>query len=52
MDKHASFPWKRPRDRHVTQSTPNGPITLATVRDPDGLLILLTPGAITRPGPG
>ena len=22
------------------------------VRDPDGLLILLTPGSITRPGPG
>jgi catechol 2,3-dioxygenase-like lactoylglutathione lyase family enzyme len=38
--------------RRVTQPTPNGPITLATVRDPDGLLILLTPGSITRPGPG
>jgi catechol 2,3-dioxygenase-like lactoylglutathione lyase family enzyme len=38
--------------RRVTQPTPNGPITLATVRDPDGLLILLTPGSITRPGSG
>jgi len=28
------------------------PATLATVRDPDGLLILLAPGSITRPGPG
>jgi catechol 2,3-dioxygenase-like lactoylglutathione lyase family enzyme len=38
--------------RRVTQPTPTGPITIATVRDPDGLLILLTPGSITRPGPG
>ena len=38
--------------RRVTQPTANGPITLATVRDPDRLLILLTPGSITRPGPG
>ncbi len=34
--------------RRVTQSTPRGPVTLATVRDPDGLLILLTSGSITR----
>jgi catechol 2,3-dioxygenase-like lactoylglutathione lyase family enzyme len=34
--------------RRVTQSTPRGPVTLATVRDPDGLLVLLTPGSITR----
>lgn len=34
--------------RRVTQQTPNGPITIATVRDPDGLLVLLTPGSITR----
>ena len=34
--------------RRVTQSTPRGAITLATVRDPDGLLILLTTGSITR----
>ena len=34
--------------RRVTQQTPRGPITLATVRDPDGLLVLLTPGSITR----
>jgi catechol 2,3-dioxygenase-like lactoylglutathione lyase family enzyme len=38
--------------RRVTQPTPNGPITLATVRDPDGLLVLLTPGSITRQGSG
>jgi catechol 2,3-dioxygenase-like lactoylglutathione lyase family enzyme len=36
--------------RRIVQSTPNGPVTLATVRDPDGLLILLTPGSITRSG--
>ena len=34
--------------RRVTQPTPGGPISLATVRDPDGVLILLTPGSITR----
>ena len=34
--------------RRVIQPTPNGPITIATVRDPDGLLVLLTPGSITR----
>ena len=34
--------------RSVTQPSPRGPVTLATVRDPDGLLILLTPGSITR----
>jgi catechol 2,3-dioxygenase-like lactoylglutathione lyase family enzyme len=34
--------------RRVTRSTPRGTITLATVRDPDGLLVLLTPGSITR----
>ena len=34
--------------RRVTQPTPSGPITIVTVRDPDGLLVLLTPGSITR----
>jgi len=34
--------------RRVTQPTPRGPVTLATVCDPDGLLVLLTPGSITR----
>jgi catechol 2,3-dioxygenase-like lactoylglutathione lyase family enzyme len=34
--------------RRVTQPTPRGPVALATVRDPDGLLVLLTPGSITR----
>jgi catechol 2,3-dioxygenase-like lactoylglutathione lyase family enzyme len=34
--------------RRVVQSTPAGPVTIATVRDPDGLLVLLTPGSITR----
>ena len=34
--------------RRVTQPTPNGSITIATVRDPDGLLVLLAPGSITR----
>jgi catechol 2,3-dioxygenase-like lactoylglutathione lyase family enzyme len=37
--------------RRVTQPTPRGPITIATVRDPDGLLVLLTPGSITRTFP-
>jgi catechol 2,3-dioxygenase-like lactoylglutathione lyase family enzyme len=36
--------------RLVDQPTPNGSIRLACVRDPDGSRILLTPGAITRPG--
>jgi catechol 2,3-dioxygenase-like lactoylglutathione lyase family enzyme len=34
--------------RQVVQQTPGGAVTIATVRDPDGLLILLTPGSITR----
>ena len=34
--------------RSVTQPSPRGPVTLVTVRDPDGLLVLLTPGSITR----
>jgi catechol 2,3-dioxygenase-like lactoylglutathione lyase family enzyme len=34
--------------RRVEQPTPNGPIVIATVRDPDGVLVLLTPGSITR----
>jgi catechol 2,3-dioxygenase-like lactoylglutathione lyase family enzyme len=34
--------------RRVTQPTPNGAITVATVRDPDGVLVLLTPGSITQ----
>jgi catechol 2,3-dioxygenase-like lactoylglutathione lyase family enzyme len=35
--------------RRVSQATPNGTITLATVRDPDGVTVLLTPGSITAP---
>jgi catechol 2,3-dioxygenase-like lactoylglutathione lyase family enzyme len=34
--------------RRVDQPTPNGSIALATVRDPDGVTVLLTPGSITR----
>lgn len=34
--------------RRITQSTPNGPIPIATVRDPDGVVILLTPGSTTQ----
>jgi catechol 2,3-dioxygenase-like lactoylglutathione lyase family enzyme len=34
--------------RCVEQSTPSGPIVIATVRDPDGVLVLLTPGSITH----
>ncbi|MCS5735178.1 VOC family protein [Herbiconiux daphne] len=33
----------------VVQETPAGAITIATVHDPDGVTILLTPGSITRP---
>jgi catechol 2,3-dioxygenase-like lactoylglutathione lyase family enzyme len=35
--------------RRTTQPTPRGPVDLAAVRDPDGVLIMLTPGSITRP---
>jgi catechol 2,3-dioxygenase-like lactoylglutathione lyase family enzyme len=40
--------------RRVVQSTPGGDVTIATVRDPDGILVLLTPGSITQraAGPG
>jgi glyoxylase I family protein len=31
----------------VEQQTPNGTITIATVRDPDGVTVLLTPGSLT-----
>jgi catechol 2,3-dioxygenase-like lactoylglutathione lyase family enzyme len=34
--------------RRITQPTPSGPVAIVTVRDPDGLLVLLTPGSITR----
>jgi catechol 2,3-dioxygenase-like lactoylglutathione lyase family enzyme len=34
--------------RQITQPTPNGPIAIATVRDPDDVLVLLTPGSITQ----
>jgi catechol 2,3-dioxygenase-like lactoylglutathione lyase family enzyme len=34
--------------RRVNQPTPNGSITLVTVRDPDGVAVLLTPGSITQ----
>jgi catechol 2,3-dioxygenase-like lactoylglutathione lyase family enzyme len=34
--------------RRVRQPTPNGQVTIATVRDPDGVLVLLTPGSITQ----
>jgi catechol 2,3-dioxygenase-like lactoylglutathione lyase family enzyme len=34
--------------RRVTQSAPGGPIGIATVRDPDGVLVLLTPGSFTH----
>ena len=34
--------------RQIVQQTPNGSITIVTVRDPDGTLVLLTPGSITQ----
>lgn len=34
--------------RRVDQAGPGGPISIAVVRDPDGLRVLLTPGSITR----
>jgi hypothetical protein len=34
--------------QRVAQSTPNGPVTVATVRDPDDVVVLLTPGSITQ----
>jgi catechol 2,3-dioxygenase-like lactoylglutathione lyase family enzyme len=38
--------------RRVVQSTPGGGVTIATVRDPDGILVLLTPGSITQRATG
>jgi hypothetical protein len=34
--------------RRATQVGPSGSIRIATVRDPEGLLVLLTPGSITQ----
>jgi hypothetical protein len=34
--------------RRIRQLSPNGPIAIATVHDPDGVLILLTPGSISQ----
>ena len=34
--------------QRITQSTPNGPAAIATVRDPDDVFVLLTPGSITH----
>jgi glyoxylase I family protein len=34
--------------RRVEQPTPTGPIVIATVRDPDGVVVLLAPGSITQ----
>lgn len=34
--------------RRIDQPGPNGPISIVTVRDPDGLPVLLIPGSITR----
>ena len=34
--------------RRIEQPTPRGPITIATVLNPDGVSVLLTPGSITR----
>lgn len=32
--------------RMITSNTSAGQLTLATVRDPDGVIVLLTPGSI------
>ncbi len=34
--------------RCVAQAAPTGGITIALIRDPDGVRILLTPGSITQ----
>lgn len=34
--------------RRITQSTPNGLAQIATVRDPDGVVVLLTRGSTTQ----
>jgi glyoxylase I family protein len=34
--------------RRVTQATPNGDITIAVVRDPDDVRVLLTPGSLAQ----
>ena len=36
------------RPRRVSRTGPNGTMDLATVRDPDGVLVLLVPGSITH----
>jgi hypothetical protein len=41
-------PSDTPRRDGLGLDLPNGTLTLATVRDPDGLPVLLTPGSITR----
>ena len=40
--------------QRIVQPTPNGQVTLVTVRDPDGIRVLLTPGSIVQQsrGPG
>jgi hypothetical protein len=53
VDVDATLAWRAgpgPGDspQCVTQPAPNGPVAIATVRDPDGVLVLLTPGSITR----
>jgi catechol 2,3-dioxygenase-like lactoylglutathione lyase family enzyme len=34
--------------RQIVQSTPGGPMRIATVRDPDGVVVLLTSGSTTQ----
>jgi glyoxylase I family protein len=47
LDKLAGLALGGP-PRRVIQAASQGPITIATVRDPDGVLVLLTPGSITQ----
>jgi catechol 2,3-dioxygenase-like lactoylglutathione lyase family enzyme len=37
--------------RQIVQSTPSGPMGIATVRDPDGVVVLLTSGSTTQAQP-
>ena len=53
VDVQATLSWLADlqlggRPRRVSQATPNGPITIAVARDPDGVRVLLTPGSLSK----
>jgi catechol 2,3-dioxygenase-like lactoylglutathione lyase family enzyme len=53
VDVDATLKWLADLDlggppRRITQATPNGDITIALVRDPDDVRVLLVPGSIAQ----